>query len=39
MGTMAVASSVKIAGNILNEDIIRYCRRERDIIIKLNDAL
>lgn len=33
MGTMAVASSVKIAGNILNEDIIRYCRRERDIII------
>lgn len=33
MGNMAVASSVKVAGNALNEDIIRYCRRERDIII------
>ena len=33
MGTMAVASSIKVAGNVLNEDIIRYCRRERDIII------
>ncbi|MBQ2092163.1 MAG: rod shape-determining protein [Clostridia bacterium] len=33
MGTMAVASSVKVAGNALNEDIVRYCRRERDIII------
>ncbi|MBQ0135468.1 MAG: rod shape-determining protein [Oscillospiraceae bacterium] len=33
MGNMAVASSVKIAGNTLNDDIIRYCRRERDIII------
>ena len=33
MGTMAVASSIRVAGNILNEDIVRYCRRERDIII------
>ena len=33
MGTMAIAKSVKIAGNILNEDIVRYCKRERDIII------
>ncbi len=33
MGTMAIASSIKIAGNALNDDIVRYCRRERDIII------
>lgn len=33
MGTMAVASSIKVAGNLLGEDIVRYCRRERDILI------
>ena len=33
MGTMAIASSVKVAGNLLNDDIVRYCRRERDILI------
>lgn len=33
MGTMAVASSIRVAGNLLNEDIVRYCRRERDILI------
>ncbi len=33
MGSMAVASSVKIAGNLLNEDIMKYCRRERNILI------
>ncbi len=33
MGAMAVASSIKIAGNMLTDDIVRYCRRERDIII------
>ncbi|NLL63938.1 MAG: rod shape-determining protein [Ruminococcaceae bacterium] len=33
MGTMATASSIKLAGNVLNEDIIRYLSRERDIII------
>lgn len=33
MGTMAIASSVKVAGNILNESIVKYCRRERDILV------
>ena len=33
MGSMAVASSVRIAGNALNESIVKYCRRERDILI------
>ncbi len=33
MGTMAVANSVKVAGNLLNDSIVRYLRRERDIIV------
>lgn len=33
MGSMAVASSVRIAGNLLNDSIVKYCRRERDILI------
>ena len=33
MGSMAIASSVKVAGNLLNESIVKYCRRERDILI------
>ena len=33
MGSMAIANSVKVAGNILNESIVRYLRRERDILV------
>lgn len=33
MGSISISKSVKIAGNILNEDIIRYLRRERNIVI------
>lgn len=33
MGSIAISKSVKSAGNVLNEAIMRYCRRERDIII------
>lgn len=33
MGSMAVASSIKVAGNTLNEDIRRYCSRERNVLI------
>lgn len=33
MGSISISKSVKIAGNILDEDIIRYLRRERNIVI------
>lgn len=33
MGSMAVASSIKVAGNVLNEDIMRYCSRERNVLV------
>lgn len=33
MGSMAVASSVKVAGNALNDSIYKYCKRERGIVI------
>lgn len=33
MGSMAVASSIKVAGNTLNESIEKYCRRERNVLI------
>lgn len=33
MGSISISKSVKIAGNILTEDIIRYLRRERNIVI------
>lgn len=33
MGSISVSHSVKIAGNKLSSDIIRYLRRERNIII------
>ncbi len=33
MGSMAVASSIRVAGNTLNEDIMRYCSRERNVLI------
>ena len=32
MGSMAVASSIKVAGNTLNESIEKYCRRERNVL-------
>ena len=33
LGRISISKSVKIAGNILDEDIIRYLRRERNIVI------
>ena len=33
MGSISISKSVKIAGNTLDEDIIRYLRRERNIVI------
>lgn len=33
MGSISISKSVKIAGNALDEDIIRYLRRERNIVI------
>lgn len=33
MGTVAISASVKAAGNALNESIIKYLKRERDIVI------
>ena len=33
MGSMAVATSIKVAGNTLNDDIRRYCSRERNVLI------
>ncbi len=33
MGSIAISKSVKSAGNILNEAIMRYTRRERDVLI------
>ena len=33
MGTMAIARSAKVAGNALEDAIIRYLRRERNVII------
>ncbi len=38
MGSIAVSSSVKIAGNAFDEAIQRYCKRERDILIGLPTA-
>ncbi|MDR1927576.1 MAG: rod shape-determining protein [Oscillospiraceae bacterium] len=33
MGTMALARSAKVAGNLLNEAIRRYLRRERNVLV------
>jgi len=33
MGSIAISKSVKSAGNILNQAIMRYARRERDVLI------
>ena len=33
MGSISISKSVKVAGNALDEDIIRYLRRERNIVI------
>lgn len=33
MGAMAVASSIKVAGNTLNDAIMKYCKRERNVLI------
>ena len=33
MGSVAVASSVKVAGNALNEAVAKYCKRERNVVI------
>jgi len=33
MGAMAIARSAKVAGNALEDAIIRYLRRERDVVI------
>ncbi|NCC88031.1 MAG: rod shape-determining protein [Clostridia bacterium] len=33
MGSIAISKTIKAAGNILNEDIMRYVRRERDVLI------
>lgn len=33
MGSIAVSSSIKVAGNAFTEDIMRYVKRERDVII------
>ena len=33
MGSMAVASSIRSAGNAMNESIQRYCKRERNVLI------
>ncbi len=33
MGSISISKSIKVAGNILNEDIIRYMRRERNVVI------
>ena len=33
MGSISISKSIKIAGNALDEDILRYLRRERNIVI------
>lgn len=33
MGSMAVVSSIRSAGNALSESIMKYCRRERSVLI------
>ncbi len=33
MGSVALSKSIKIAGNVLNEEISRYVRRERNMLI------
>ncbi|MEG0979410.1 MAG: rod shape-determining protein [Oscillospiraceae bacterium] len=33
MGSIAISKSVRSAGNVLNEAIMRYVRRERDVLI------
>lgn len=33
MGSIAVVSSIKVAGNVLTESIVKYCRRERNVLI------
>lgn len=38
MGSIAVSSSVKTAGNAFDEAIQRYCKRERDMLIGLPTA-
>ncbi|MCR4614823.1 MAG: rod shape-determining protein [Clostridiales bacterium] len=38
MGSVAVSDSIKTAGNVLNEDIVNYVRRERNILIGENMA-
>jgi len=33
MGSMAVATSIRVAGNALNDSIYKYCKRERGVVI------
>ena len=33
MGSMAVATSIRVAGNALNDSIYKYCKRERSVVI------
>lgn len=33
MGSMAVATSIRVAGNALNDSIYKYCKRERVVVI------
>ena len=33
MGSISISKSIKVAGNALDEDILRYLRRERNIVI------
>jgi rod shape-determining protein MreB and related proteins len=38
MGSISVSKSIKVAGNALDEAIVRYFRRERDVIIGIRTA-